>query len=589
MAKVILEIDVKNEKDLEELKKTLGAVNKETEDLADNNEELADSSKRSTAGMGALDKATGGAITKVKGLVSGFKAAIVSAKGLKVAIAATGIGALVLAIVAVGQAFTRSEEGQNKFRVIMAAIGAVTDQLLDLLSALGRNIISVFENPRESIEKFWKILKENVVNRIVGLTELIPKLGEAISLVFEGEFSAAAKVATDAVGKVATGVDSITDSFNEATQAAKDFFEETKKEALEAIRIQNLLNDVDVKARELLVARARANARIAGIRAKVADRDSVSAKERIALLEEGLKLNKNILAQEIDLATKRLQAKVAQNALGDSTKADLDEEAQLRANLINLQTSAANTEKALLTELRTARAEARKPIKTRDKETGVGGNQEAILEETEADRIEAALIRSVEVTKVQLARRVAAQEEADSKIMASRKAVLDNFIDITGAESKVGKAFLVVKELLNAKEIIMEASKTLAFSKLAIAKSQVAVAEGTAQTAKIGFPQNIPMLIGYAAQAVGIFSAIKSAVGASKSVASGLGGSGGGGGATAPQIPQANFNVVGDSGIDTLADSISSQQNQPIRAYVTQQDITTNAQMERETRNSSTV
>ena len=149
MAKVILEIDVKNEKDLEELKKTLGAVNKETEDLADNNEELADSSKRSTAGMGALDKATGGAITKVKGLVSGFKAAIVSAKGLKVAIAATGIGALVLAIVAVGQAFTRSEEGQNKFRVIMAAIGAVTDQLLDLLSALGRNIISVFENPRE--------------------------------------------------------------------------------------------------------------------------------------------------------------------------------------------------------------------------------------------------------------------------------------------------------------------------------------------------------------------------------------------------------------------------------------------------------
>ena len=72
-------------------------------------------------------------------------------------------------------------------------------------------------------------------------------------------------------------------------------------------------------------------------------------------------------------------------------------------------------------------------------------------------------------------------------------------------------------------------------------------------------------------------------------VSGSFGGSTGGGGATAPQIPQANFNVVGDSGIDTLADSISSQQNQPIRAYVTQQDITTNAQMERETRNSSTV
>ena len=133
--------------------------------------------------------------------------------------------------------------------------------------------------------------------------------------------------------------------------------------------------------------------------------------------------------------------------------------------------------------------------------------------------------------------------------------------------------------------------RTIAFSKLALAKSKLAVSEGTAQTAKIGFPENIPMLIGYAAQAAGIFSAVKSAVSGAKSAASGLGGSGfsGGGASSLPQAPQVSFNVVGDSGIDTLADSISSQQNQPVRAYITQQDITTSAQMERETRNSSTV
>lgn len=54
-------------------------------------------------------------------------------------------------------------------------------------------------------------------------------------------------------------------------------------------------------------------------------------------------------------------------------------------------------------------------------------------------------------------------------------------------------------------------------------------------------------------------------------------------------VPQASFNVIGDSGVNTLADSITSQQNQPIRAYITQQDITSSAQMERETRSSSTV
>ena len=62
-----------------------------------------------------------------------------------------------------------------------------------------------------------------------------------------------------------------------------------------------------------------------------------------------------------------------------------------------------------------------------------------------------------------------------------------------------------------AKELLMEAKKTITFAAQGAARSTVAIAEGTAQTAKIGFPQNIPMLIGYAAQAFGIISAIKSA------------------------------------------------------------------------------
>ena len=44
------------------------------------------------------------------------------------------------------------------------------------------------------------------------------------------------------------------------------------------------------------------------------------------------------------------------------------------------------------------------------------------------------------------------------------------------------------------------------------------IAEGTAKTAKIGFPQNIPMLIGFAAQVVGIVSAIKNATKATEKI-----------------------------------------------------------------------
>ena len=117
-----------------------------------------------------------------------------------------------------------------------------------------------------------------------------------------------------------------------------------------------------------------------------------------------------------------------------------------------------------------------------------------------------------------------AEIEAEQRKLDAKKKVVDQAIALFGAETAAGKAALIAKQLLNAQELISEARKTVTFSSLVAARSSAAVAEGTAQTAKIGFPQNIPMLIGYALQAVGIIGAITQAVGKSKSVAGGLGG-----------------------------------------------------------------
>lgn len=93
----------------------------------------------------------------------------------------------------------------------------------------------------------------------------------------------------------------------------------------------------------------------------------------------------------------------------------------------------------------------------------------------------------------------------------TRQKMLDDLISIAGAESDVGKALFLAKQALAIRELVLEVSRTVAFSKQALLRSKVAVAEGTAQTAKVGFPQNIPLLIGYAAQAAAIISAIISA------------------------------------------------------------------------------
>jgi len=108
------------------------------------------------------------------------------------------------------------------------------------------------------------------------------------------------------------------------------------------------------------------------------------------------------------------------------------------------------------------------------------------------------------------------EKALEEKRLAFKLNTLDKIIAVAGAESDVGKAALVAKQLLLAKELFLEVQKTITFSTQAAARSVVAVAEGTAQTAKVGFPQNIPLLIGYAAQAVGIITAIMSAVKAAK-------------------------------------------------------------------------
>ena len=133
--------------------KAAGGIDKLTESLKETNKEVKETSA-STQQMGnTVDKATGGAVSKFKALKGGLGGVIASFKTLRGAIIATGIGALIIAITSLTQAFTRSEEGQNKFAKILGVIGSVTGNLLDLLADLGEGIISVFENPKQALIK----------------------------------------------------------------------------------------------------------------------------------------------------------------------------------------------------------------------------------------------------------------------------------------------------------------------------------------------------------------------------------------------------------------------------------------------------
>ena len=577
MIKEVIEIDVRTKEGKAQLKelqsgvKDVGTTSKET-------------SKEVGAIGNAADKATGGAISGFKALKGTVTGAIKQFGVLRLAVAATGIGALVLAITAVGKAFTSSEEGQNKFAKIMGVIGAITGNLVDLLADLGEKLISVFENPKQALKDFGNLIKDNIQTRFEGLTELIPQLGKAINLLFKGQFSEAGKVAGNAVAKVALGVDDLSGKIQGAIDKTKEFIAENVNEAKIAAQIADQRAKADKQERALLTERAEANRKIAELREKAADKENVQVEERIAALIEAGRINEEITLKEIEAARLRFEAKKAENALSKSTKEDLDEQAQLEARLIDLETARLQKQKSLTAEVTTARREALAEQKEIEAEAAEEQKTKDAEKEA-ADKVKKE--KQAEEAKKELdeKKRIAQEEIAlEQQVTQAKAQALDAIIGLTNKESGIGKAAFIAKQLLAAKEMVSEAKNTLGRISLRASEATVSTAAGAANTAKVGFPQNIPLLIGYAAQAVGIIGAIKSAVSAAKGS---IGAAGAGGSTPNIQTPRIggaaspSFNIVGQGGTNQLAETIAGQDKQPIKAYVVSGDVTTAQSMER--------
>ena len=580
-----INIDVNSKKatkGIKDLEKGIDGVNKE----------VKETNKSTQAMSGTLDKATGGAVSKFTAFKGAIGSVTTGFKSLRVAIIATGIGALLIAVTALGQAFTRSEEGQNKFAKILGVIGSVTGNLLDLLADLGENIISVFENPKQAITDFANLIKDNIVTRFKGLLNLIPNLGKAVEQLFKGNFKEAGKIAADSVGKVVLGVDSVTDSVNSAVEAVKDFGKEVASDAAAAAKIADQRAAAEKAARNLIVERAQAEQDIARLREKAVQKDKFSAEERIKFLEEAGKISEDLAEKETKVAKLRLEAKLTENALTKSNKDDLNEAAQLEASVIQLETQRLNLQKRLSTELLTARNEAKtaakeEPIVIDAKLKKIEEIQEAFKQKQKDKEAETELekINLEEERKIAELDRLEATEE-------QKKAIRDYYAGLrTDLETKQANDETALGDaVLNAKlgqakrglQLVGEiAGKGSKIGKaVAIGQATISGVEGTINAFKTASNSPITSVFpAYPFIQAGLAAGF-AATNIAKIKSTNPSGGGGGGGASAPSggsapsIPPA-FNVVGSSDSNQLADAIGGQSQQPVQAFVVANDVTT--------------
>jgi len=316
----------------------------------------------------------------------GFSQIIPTAKAMfgtiKAGIMSTGIGALVLAVVALAQSFKRSEAGQEKFQRIMAGIGAVTNQVLDLFSDLGQAIIDTVTSPMKALESFG--------NGIV-------------------------KFVSDPMGATR-------DLFVEATVAVKTFVEETSKEVNALVEVTKARQKAHHIDRELKVERAKANREINDIRLQAEDREKNNATERIALLRKAQAIEEDITAKEIKSKQLLIDAQVLEMAQGKNNIEQKDKLAQLQADLINLDTKKLRSQRLLQTQITTAINQEKA-----EKEQAVADAQKII-----DDEFDAKIKANDEWNKEQ--QRIRDKELAADKKLADDKIALDKSVQ----DAKVG-------------------------------------------------------------------------------------------------------------------------------------------------------
>ena len=594
-------------------KKGLKDVTKERKKANKSLKEAEENAADYSGVLGVIDSKTGGLISGFTGMTKSVGGATKGFNLMKVAIIGTGIGALLIGILALSKAFTSSEEGQNKWNKIMGIIGATVSVFTDKLASLGEFLISVFENPKQALIDFKDAFVKNITNRISSAIETIGFLGSAIKKVFSGDFSGAMDDAKSAGSSYVDTLTGVKDTIGKVKESVKELATEIIKEGNAAGVIADQRAKADKLDRQLLVERAEANRARAELLDKVAQKETFTAAERIAFLTEAARLEDEITAKEITAAKLRLEAKQAENALGLSTKEDLIEEANLKANLINLETAKLRKAKLVSTQMITVAKEevaAKKAI-----------DDAAKLAQDEADKVTDEKEKALKTLKDQI-RNAEAVTEDERRALEIEK-VTEHYDKLIAEAKRLGLATVgLEKGKTNAlkkfnketaeneiswSEMTSDQKADIAkkgFNDLATilgeetaAGKAAAIASATISTfqsanASYNSLAGIPIIgpaLGFAAAGAAVvsgFAQVK-AITATKlpSLAGKSAPSAGGGTPSAPSMGSAPqppaFNVVGASETNQLAGAIGQQEQQPVQAFVVSGDVTTAQSLER--------
>jgi len=250
--------------------------------------EISNSMKSAASSLSSsMNQMTGGISGMAQTAVQSFKGIVAGFKGMSGAIAATGIGAIIMAItVAIAglvAAFKRSGEAGDKMAEIIGFLKGVLDFFIGQLVKVGEWLVKAFSDPKTAIKELWEAIKENLVTRFEGVIQL-----------FQGGWEV---IKNGAIG-VALAIKGIFDK--EAKEQAKEYFQAAADgalkvgEALVMISTGKTIDDIKEIGKEI---KASGNAGL-----EVAKMEDALMDQKIINTTELAKMEADIAAKREDLA-----------------------------------------------------------------------------------------------------------------------------------------------------------------------------------------------------------------------------------------------------------------------------------------------
>ena len=325
-----------------------------------------------------------------KALEASADAGVTGFKAVGAALTATGLfGLLTKVLEPILAAFLENKTVADALKAVMAALGAVINNVVKVGEKLVDVLVDAFNNPQEALDTitskvtelkdrffeafsspgelleslkekvlgFGDTLKSYVTDKVTALIEGFGLLGKAISATFSGEFSKAAELAGEGLQKIYIEANPVADALKavggvvvETAKAVGEFVVQATAGATEAIALEQSMQRLADRERELAVETARSAAEVENLK-RQRDDERLSIEERIKFAQEAAAIDQAIADENVAIQEEKARLLREEIMLQGETEERLQAVADAEIAVADARAASAGVQTELMTSI----------------------------------------------------------------------------------------------------------------------------------------------------------------------------------------------------------------------------------------------